>query len=201
MPKIAVIVNQALYNLQMLIEAYQTQNLKDGQLSLVVSGDEWALELGNKAGLKTVKLAQVDNPVFDSALAKQLQAHTPDLIVALDWPHRFTGEFLAAFPNRVMGVHPALPGQFLNADPMQSALEAYAKKEIKWTGCNVHYVAADGAVGAILRQMVVPIEHKDDVGKLAERMRKSEKWLLLKAIKQFLYEQRTQKRGAPARSS
>jgi folate-dependent phosphoribosylglycinamide formyltransferase PurN len=42
----------------------------------------------------------------------------------------------------------------------------------------------------------VPVEPKDTLERFADRMRKSEKWLLLKAVKQYLYELRnTDKRS------
>jgi phosphoribosylglycinamide formyltransferase-1 len=188
MPKIAIITAEANHNLEALLEARAEKNLKDGDLAVIISHSEDTRRLAAEAGIETLALEA--NGVYDGALADRLNAHQPDLIVALDTPHNFTAEFLDKFPHKVIAIHPALNGQFSSADAVERAYEAFRKDEIKWTGCNVHYVGAGGTAAEVMRQLVVPVEPKDTLERFATRMRKSEKWLLLKAVKQYLYELR-----------
>lgn len=196
MPRIAVITAEANPNFHAILEAHQEKNLKDGEVTLVASSGENPLKHARSAGIETLELPS--GAVYDGALAARLAAHNPDLIVALDNPHHFDAAFLKKFPRKVIAVHPALAGQFPTPDAIERAYDAFQKKEIKWSGCNVHYVGPNGSAAAVMRQIVVPVEPKEPLDRFAARVRKSEKWLLLKGVKQFLYELRNRK---PRRSS
>jgi phosphoribosylglycinamide formyltransferase-1 len=194
MPKIAIITADGNHNLDALLEARAEKNLKDGDLAVVVSRAEDTRKLASDAGVEAMPLDS--NGAYGPELADKLAKHQPDLIVALDAPHNFSAAFLEKFPHKVIAVHPALDGQFNTADAIERAFEAFQNHEIKWTGCNVHYVGSDGATAEVMRQLVVPVEPKDTLDRFVSRMRKAEKWLLLKAVKQYLYELRnTDKRS------
>ncbi len=188
MPKIAIITADANPNLEALLEARAEKNLKDGDLAVVVTGAEETRTLATEAGVHTMPLEK--NGAYGAELADKIATHQPDLIVVLDAPHNFSEAFLAKFPRKVIAIHPALDGQFATPDAIGRAFDAFGKDEIKWTGCNVHYVGADGKAAEVMRQLVVPVEPKDTLERFTARMRKSEKWLLLKAVKQYLYELR-----------
>ncbi|HLV34097.1 MAG TPA: formyltransferase family protein [Spirillospora sp.] len=190
MPNIAVISQDANHNLLTLLEAHQEKNLKDGELTLVATRAESSLRHARKAGVETLEITA--DGAYNAELADQIAVHKPDLIVVLDSPHNFDAAFLKKFPNKVIAVHPALAGQFPDADAVERAFKAFHDKEIKWSGCHVHYVGPAGTAAKVMRQLVVPIEPKDTLERFAARMRKGEKWLLLKAVKQFLYELRNQ---------
>lgn len=190
MPKIAVITAQPNHNLYTLLQAHQEKNLKDGEISLVVSRTEGALRLARKTGVETVLIPEDGEQGYDGALAGELAAHKLDLIVTLDSPHHFHANFINQFPRKIIAIHPALAGQFETADAVEQAFEAFHNRQIRWSGCNVHYVGPKGTVDDVMRQLVVPVEPKDTLERFAARMRKGEKWLLLKGVKQFLYELR-----------
>jgi phosphoribosylglycinamide formyltransferase len=188
MPKIAVITAEVNHNLDALLEARAEKNLKDGDLAVIVSHSEDTRKQAAEAGIEALPMDV--NGAYGPELADKLAPYQPDLIVALDAPHNFSSAFLKKFPRKVIAIHPALNGQFATADAVARAYEAFRKGEIKWTGCNVHYVGADGTTAEVMRQLVVPVEPKDTLERFTDRMRKSEKWLLLKAVKQYLYELR-----------
>ena len=193
MPDIIVMDASATYNLNVLLEAHQQKALKDGRLKLVVSNQDKALAQARKAGVYTLNVAT--NNDTDADLAERLATeHHADLIVVLDWPNPLDSAFLNRFPNKVIGIHPALTGQFPGKEAVRRAYEAYRNGEIKWSGCNLHYIAPEGQTGDIIRQLVVPVEPKDTLERFEARMRKSEAWILLKGVKQFLYELRARKK-------
>jgi folate-dependent phosphoribosylglycinamide formyltransferase PurN len=189
MPRIAVVNTKANYNLDVLLEAHSSKNLKDGEISLVATASAEAL-----ARVKAAKVQTLDYGGDEAALSTALAESSPDLIVVLDRPHHLSADFLKPYGKKVIALHPALAGEFPNADAVEAAFAAYQRGEIKWTGCNVHFVEPEGKTGKVMRQIVVPVEPKDTPERFEERMRQSEAWLLLKAIKQFLYELRTNKK-------
>jgi folate-dependent phosphoribosylglycinamide formyltransferase PurN len=192
MPNIAVISAQANYNLPVLLDAYTQNTLKDGILTLIATSSKDILKRAEKASIRTLDYSGDD----ETALQAALEAEELDLIVVLDRPHHFSAALLKPFPKKVIALHPALSGQFPGADAVEKAFEAYHKGEIKWTGCNVHFVQAGGKAGKLMRQIVVPVEPKDTIERFSARMRQSEEWLLLKAVKQVLYELRNQKKAS-----
>jgi folate-dependent phosphoribosylglycinamide formyltransferase PurN len=194
MPKIAIITAEGNYNLDALLEARADKNLKDGDLAVVVSRAEDTRKMASDAGIEAMPLDA--NGAYGPELADKLAAHKPDLIVSLDTPHNFSSAFLEKFPHKVIAIYPVLAGQSTSTNAVEDAYAAFQNHEIKWTGCNVHYVGADGATAEVMRQLVVPVEPKDTLDRFVSRMRKAEKWLLLKAVKQYLYELRnTDKRS------
>ena len=194
MPKIAIITAEGNHNLDALLEARADKNLKDGDLAVVVSRNEDTRKLATDEGVEVMPLD--GNGAYGPELADKLAAHKPDLIVALDTPHNFSAAFLEKFPRKVIAIYPVLAGQSTGTNAVERAYEAFQNHEIKWTGCNVHYVGADGETAEVMRQLVVPVEPKDTLERFTDRMRKAEKWLLLKAVKQYLYELRnTDKRS------
>src|SRR5690606_23414596 len=140
--KIAVITAEGNHNLDALLEARAEKNLKDGDLAVVVSGAEDTRKLASEAGVEVLPLD--GNGAYGPELAEKLAAHQPDLIVALDTPHNFTADFLEKFHRKVIAIYPVLAGQPAEKNAVEQAYEAFQKHEIKWTGCNVHYVGADG---------------------------------------------------------
>jgi phosphoribosylglycinamide formyltransferase-1 len=195
MPKIAIITADANHNLSALLEAHQEKNLKDGEISLVISSAKNAVKAAQQAGIETLPLP--NGGAYDNDLAAAVGKHKPDLIVALDSPHNFAPEFLAKFPRKVIAAHPALAGHFMSGSAVEQAYEAFQKNEIKWSGCSVHYVGPNGAAAEVMRQLVVAIEPKEPIDRFEARMRQGEKWLLLKAVKQYLYELRTRSKKNP----
>ncbi|MBZ0298936.1 MAG: hypothetical protein K8J31_04300 [Anaerolineae bacterium] len=189
MPNIAVFTAGANHNLHALLEAFQTGNLKDGEIVLVVSSAEAALKHARKAGVETLAVP-ADSP-YGEELAQAIAPHNLDLIVTLDAPHHFDTAFLKKYAHKVLAVQPSLDGHFPGANAVEQAFEAFQAQQIKWSGCNIHYVGPGGTVAGVMRQLVVPIEPKEALERFAARMRKGEHWLLLKAVKQVLYELRT----------
>ena len=189
MPNIAVINAEANANLQVLLDAYTQNNLKDGILTLVATSSKDILGRASKAGIGILEYSDDER-----ALAAALDDAEPDLVVVLDQPHHLSADLLASYPKQVIALHPALAGEFPGANAVQQAYEAFQRGEIKWSGCNIHFVEPEGKRGPVLRQLVVPVESKDTPERFMARMRKSEEWLLLKAVKQVLYELRTQKK-------
>ena len=190
MPKIAVVATRKNHNVKVLLEAQTEKNLKDGELVVVITEETEVVQQAENAGVDALKLPEIN----DDTLVKVLDNYKPEVVIVLDVPHQLGEKFLDQFPNQVIGLHSALKGQFPGENAVSRAYAAYRAGEVKWSGCNAHYILPDGEAGKMLRQVVVPVEPKDTPEQFAARMRRGEKWVLLKGVKQHLYELRTKKR-------
>jgi folate-dependent phosphoribosylglycinamide formyltransferase PurN len=95
--------------------------------------------------------------------------------------------FLDCFPNRVVNLHPALPGSVPGTHAIQRAFEAFQRGEIGYTGVMVHFVPDKGVdSGPVLAQEIVPIEAADTLETLEQRVHGVEHRLLIAALKELL---------------
>jgi phosphoribosylglycinamide formyltransferase-1 len=80
------------------------------------------------------------------------------------------GDFLRAFPQRVINIHPSL----LPAFPGAGIVEASTRHGVKFTGCTVHFVDQGVDSGPIIAQKVVPILDNDTPDSLHARIQEAE---------------------------
>jgi len=88
------------------------------------------------------------------------------------------GEFLRAFPQRVVNIHPSLLPAFPGLEAWRQALE-YG---VKFTGCTVHFVDQGVDTGPIIAQQTVPVLSRDDADTLHGRIQVAERQLYPLAI-------------------
>ena len=81
-----------------------------------------------------------------------MAAFEPDLIVLAGWMLILSPAFLNHFPQRVINLHPALPGQFPGTDAIDRAYDAFQRGEIDHTGVMVHWVIPEVDAGRRDRQ-------------------------------------------------
>jgi phosphoribosylglycinamide formyltransferase-1 len=95
--------------------------------------------------------------------------------------------FLSSFPNRVINLHPALPGMFPGTHAIERAFEAHQRGEIENTGVMVHLVPDEGVDnGPVLATQVVPIEKGDTLESLEARIHQVEHVLLVNTLKSLI---------------
>ena len=87
-------------------------------------------------------------------------------------------QFVAAFPHRILNIHPSLLPAFPGLDAQQQAFN-YG---VKVTGCTVHFVDEELDHGAIIVQRTVPVLDTDDAHSLAERILAEEHLAYTEAI-------------------
>ena len=96
-----------------------------------------------------------------------------DLIVLAGFMRILKGDFLRAFPERVVNIHPALLPSFPGLEAWKQALD-YG---VKVTGCTVHFVDQGIDTGPILAQQTVPVLEDDTPATLHERIQQAERVL------------------------
>ncbi len=124
---------------------------------------------------------------YDADLAGAVAAEQPDLVVLAGWMHLLSTAFFDRFPERVVNLHPALPGTFPGANAIQDTWTAYRAGEVASAGVMVHYVVDEGVDdGPVIAGAEVPILHGDSIHTLTERIHRVEHQLLVDTVATLL---------------
>ena len=140
-----------------------------------------AVDIAAAASIPTFRVRLKDfaeRADWDAAIGDATEAHKPDLIVSAGFMNILGPEFLSRFLGRVVNTHPALLPAFPGAHAVPDAL-AYG---VKLTGCTVHLVDAGVDTGPILAQEPVEILDDDDEDSLHERIKVTERRLLVDVL-------------------
>ncbi|RPI80769.1 MAG: phosphoribosylglycinamide formyltransferase [Chloroflexi bacterium] len=189
--RLVVLVSGNGSNLQAILDACASDNL-NARVQAVFSNREAAfgLERARLAGAPAVclpKPKEQDRRAYDAYLAQQVASYKPDLVVLAGWMRVLSSEFLICFPNRVVNLHPALPGTFPGTHAIERAYQAYKDGQITETGVMVHLVPDEGVdSGPVLASEVVPIYPQDSLESLETRIHTVEHRLLIEVIRKLL---------------
>ena len=185
MVRIAVLVSGGGTNLQALIDAQSRGELKNGRIAAVLSSrpDAYALERAARAGIPGYVVARKDfasNREMTIALVDKLRELNIGLVVLAGFLHILTGEMVAAFPNAILNVHPALIPSF--AGPGCYGLHVHEKAleyGVKLSGATVHFVNEVPDGGEILLQKAVEVLPGDTPEVLQRRVMEQAEWHIL----------------------
>lgn len=193
--KIVVLISGNGSNLQALIDACAAGQLdvdstgsRQAQIALVVSNRRHAygLQRAQNANIPTLYFPTKGYPsreAYDAALADAIcERVQPDLIVLAGWMRILTPTFIDQFPQKIINLHPALPGQFAGTHAIERAFAAYQRGDIDHSGCMVHYVIPKVDAGPVIAQAIVPIHPNDTLDQFATRMHATEHRLLVLAV-------------------
>ena len=110
------------------------------------------------------------DPPAEAAYVAALQQARVDLVALAGFMRILKGDFLCAYPARVINIHPSLLPAFPGLEAWRQALE----HGVKATGCTVHFVDPGVDTGPIIGQKVVPVLDEDTPGTLHERIQVAE---------------------------
>jgi formyltetrahydrofolate-dependent phosphoribosylglycinamide formyltransferase len=188
--RLVVFISGSGSNLQAILDATAEGRL-NAEVVLIASNRKkaYGLSRAEKAGvptlyfpLKPYRQAGKIREEYDADLAKHVIKYQPDLIVLAGWMHILSPAFLNRFPNRVINLHPALPGTFVGVGGIEWAFEAYQKGQLEHGGCMVHYVIPEVDAGRVIAQAPVPILPDDTLDTYEKRVHATEHRLIVEAI-------------------
>jgi phosphoribosylglycinamide formyltransferase-1 len=151
------------------------QSIRNGKLSgveiaVVISNvaDAPGLAAARSLGLLTALFVSKGRPraEHDADVTACLGQHRVDLVILAGYMRLLSPEFIAAFTNRILNIHPSLLPAFPGLDAQQQAFD-YG---VKWAGCTVHFVDEHLDHGAIILQRAIPVLEEDDGHSLSERI-------------------------------
>lgn len=115
---------------------------------------------------------------LDDALIEAFTAAAVDLVVMAGWMRIVSPRLVAAFPGRLVNIHPSLLPSFRGLDAVGQALAA----GVTLAGCTAHLVNEEVDAGDILVQAAVPVHAGDDRASLAARIQRQEHRMLPLAV-------------------
>nr|MCW2728895.1 phosphoribosylglycinamide formyltransferase [Aeromicrobium sp.] len=169
-------------NLQALIDASSAAEY--GAQIVAVGADRDGIEglaRAERHGIPTFVLPTSqfeDRPAWDVALADKVASYEPDLVVLAGFMKLAGPAFLALFGGRTLNTHPALSPAFPGMHGPRDAL-AYG---VKITGATLFVVDEGVDTGPIVAQVAVPVLDGDDESTLHERIKTSERAMLVEWV-------------------
>jgi len=154
----------------------------EAEIAVVISNRPGAggLEIARERGIpsKVIPSRGLDREEYDRLLIAELRAHDVELVCLAGFMRLLSADFVRAFPNRVVNIHPSLLPAFPGLDGQKQALD-YG---VRIAGCTVHFVDEFLDSGPILLQAAVPVLDGDTVGSLSARILAQEHAVYSQAI-------------------
>jgi phosphoribosylglycinamide formyltransferase 1 len=180
---IGVLLSGRGSNFDALAASVAAGRIPNAEISIVVSNRETAegIERARARGIeaRAIPSKGLEREAYDRQVVAALQDKNVDLVCLAGYMRLLSPFFVAAFPQRILNIHPSLLPAFPGLEPQRQALEHGAK----FSGCTVHFVDENLDAGPILMQAVVPIEDRDTPDTLAERILREEHRIYTEAVR------------------
>lgn len=186
--KLAVFVSGRGSNFKAILDKIENGELKNAQIALVVSNnsDAGGLDLARQHRIATLHISARQYPgeeEYQQALLKILKQYEIELILLAGYMKLLPPNVVAAYPDRILNMHPALLPKFggkgMYGMHVHKAVLAAGEKE---SGATVHYVNEVYDEGLILAQKKVPVLSDDTPETLAARVLQAEHDLYWRAV-------------------
>lgn len=185
MKNIVVLVSGGGTNLQALIDAQNSGEIKNGRIICVISSNPnaYALERAKNNSIDTEVIIRKDFESFedyDNALTELLKSKNADLVVLAGFMTVLGAKVIRSFENKIINIHPALIPSFCGKGFYGLHVhEAVLEKGVKVTGATAHFVneVCDG--GPIIMQKAVEVKNGDTPEILQKRVMEQAEWKIL----------------------
>ena len=183
--KLGILLSGRGSNFEAIADSIQSGRLK-AEIAVVISNraDAPGLESARRRGLKT-RLIPSKGRVreeHDAEVVAALKEAEVDFICLAGYMRLLSPEFVRAFPNRILNIHPSL----LPAFPGLEAQKQAVKHGVRVSGCTVHFVDEHLDHGPIILQKTVPVLDGDDEHTLAARILEQEHIAYTEALQLLL---------------
>jgi phosphoribosylglycinamide formyltransferase-1 len=186
MQRIGILLSGRGSNFLSIHRAISEHRLLGAKIAVVLSNQEDALGLAAAQELKIpafcIPSAGRKRAEHDAEMIARLHQHRVDLICLAGYMRLLTADFVRAFPDRILNIHPSLLPAFPGLEAQTQALEYGAKV----AGCTVHFVDEAVDHGVIILQKTVPVNDDDTDETLSERILKQEHLAYPEAIARVL---------------
>jgi phosphoribosylglycinamide formyltransferase 1 len=189
MKRLGVLLSGRGSNFLAIAKAIHEHRLDHAEIAVVLSNIEDApgLAVARELNLPAFAIPSAGRKraEHDAEMIARLHQHKVDLVCLAGYMRIISPAFVAAFPNRILNVHPSLLPAFPGLDAQRQALEYGAKV----AGCTVHFVDEAVDHGVIILQKTVPVHDDDTVETLSARILLQEHAAYPEAIARVLGEE------------
>ena len=183
--RVAVFLSGRGSNFMAIREAVRRGDI-DADIHLVLSNkaDAPGLVKAREGGLETLFLDPklfTTREEYDRAIIEEVERRRIDLICLAGYMKVLTPGLCDAFKHRIVNIHPALLPSFPGLHVQQKAIDW----GVRFSGCTVHFVAAEVDMGPIILQAVVPVLQDDTEETLAARILVEEHKIYPEAVRLY----------------
>ncbi len=193
MVKIGILGSGRGSNCRAILQRIRNGKL-NGRAAVVISDvlDAPILEIAREFGVANAYLPPGHfrtrlEPRVEAQLVEMLQGAEVEVVVLAGFMRVLKEQMLAAFPRRIVNIHPSLLPKFPGLEAWKQALAANEK----WTGVTVHYVDEKVDHGDVIAQRKVPVMPGDTPESLHARIQEVEHMLYPEALEQVFRELRS----------
>ena len=186
--RIGVLLSGRGSNFEALAGSVAAGRIPNAEIAIALSNREDArgIEKARAFGIeaRVISSRGLEREAYDKLAIAALQEKRVDLVCLAGYMRLLSPQFVAAFRNRILNIHPSLLPAFPGLEAQRQALEHGAK----FSGCTVHFVDENLDAGPIVLQACVPIEDSDTPETLAERILREEHRIYTEAVRIVLEE-------------
>ena len=181
--RIGVLLSGRGSNFEALADSVASGRIPGAEIAVVISNREGApgIAKARERGIaaRVIPSKGLEREVYDRQVVAVLQEHRIDLVCLAGYMRLLSPYFVAAFPNRILNIHPSLLPSFPGLESQRQALE-YG---VKFAGCTVHFVDENLDAGPIVLQATVPVRDEDTEETLSSRILAEEHRIYTEAVK------------------
>jgi phosphoribosylglycinamide formyltransferase-1 len=184
--RIGVLLSGRGSNFVALADSIAAGKIPGAEIALVVSNREDApgLALASARGIpsKSIPSKGLPREEYDRMVVDELRKAGVEMVCLAGFMRLLSPYFVAAFPQRILNIHPSLLPSFPGLEAQRQALE-YG---VKFSGCTVHLVDENLDAGPILAQAIVPVRDGDTDETLSARILIEEHRIYTEAVRLLL---------------
>ncbi len=184
--KLGILLSGRGSNFLAIADSIATGRLPGAEIAVVVSNraEAHGIAVARERGLNALVIESRGRKraEHDAEIIAALNGHRVDLVCLAGYMRLLSPEFVRAFPQRILNIHPSLLPSFPGLDAQRQALE-YG---VHYTGCTVHFVDEELDHGVIILQRAVPVMPGDDEAALSARILEQEHQAYSEAIARVL---------------
>ena len=181
--RIGILLSGRGSNFEALAANVASGRIPNAEIAIALSnredarGIEKARVLGIEA--RVISSKGLEREAYDKLVVAALQEKRVDLVCLAGYMRLLSPQFVSAFHNRILNIHPSLLPAFPGMEAQRQALE----HGVKFSGCTVHFVDENLDAGPIVLQACVPIEDSDTPETLSERILREEHRIYAEAVR------------------
>ena len=183
--EIGILISGRGSNMVAIIDAVMSGAIPDTEVAVVISDkpDAPGLLKARERGVEALAVERKGRTreEHDAEIIAQLRYHGVELICLAGYMRLLSKEFINAYENRIINIHPSLLPSFPGLDAQRQAIE----HGVKVSGCTVHFVDDQLDNGAIILQKVVDVTDDDTAETLSARILEKEHEAYVEAVRRI----------------
>lgn len=184
--KIGILISGRGSNMVALVDAVKSSEIPGSEVAVVISDNANAegLAKARERGVETVVIERRGRTreEHDTEIIAELQRRGVELVCLAGYMRLLSKEFVHAFEDRIVNIHPSLLPSFPGLNVQQQAID----HGVKISGCTVHFVNEDLDAGPIILQRAVEVLDDDTAETLAARILEQEHGAYVEAVRQIV---------------